>query len=204
MEQKLPLLILLSFCFALNAIGQSAQKQNPVVFADVSFGHTWGGAGGFTGNGSLNFQTAQSLFTARYVGTTRMEASILFSFIPLPVFEDKSSLEEFSLLYGRRFVKTASAYSFSLGLSYSTLRETISNTFPKQTKTTAVFGVPFEANIKWFKPTKEPYRIYGIIPVGKPTAFGRSIGFKLLGTFSQNSYAGLAVSYGLGYHKKYQ
>jgi hypothetical protein len=63
--------------------------------------------------------------------------------------------------------------------------------------------LPIELNFKWFKSKKKRYRIYGIIPVGEPTSFGRNFGFKLVGNISKNSFVGLGIVYGFGIHKKY-
>ena len=65
------------------------------------------------------------------------------------------------------------------------------------------FGVPFEVNIKWFKSKKSRFRAYyGLIPIGKKkVAFGRSVGFKMIGNVGQNNYVGLAFTYGFGFIK---
>lgn len=133
-----------------------------------------------------------------------MDAKILSPFLPIPVFEQKSNMEEYAVLYGRRFIKTAKAYSFSLGISHSTLREQVKNTAPPFERKTTAIGLPFEAGIKWYKPRKERFRIYGLLPVGRPTGLGGSVGFKLLGNISRYSYAGVAFSVGFGYHKQYK
>ena len=64
-------------------------------------------------------------------------------------------------------------------------------------------GFPFEFNVKWFKNNKSKYKIYEIIPVGKETGLGNSIGFKLLGNISQHSFIGVGIVMGIGYHKEY-
>ncbi|HEV7329960.1 MAG TPA: hypothetical protein VGN63_02875 [Flavisolibacter sp.] len=204
MKPKYLLLVLLLTCLVCTGWTQTKGKQNPVLFADVSVGHSGGQAGGFTGGASLYFQKESSLFTVRFTGTSRLHAKIASAIIPLPVIDNRSSLDELGLLYGKRIIRNACAYNVSLGVSHSTHRQVVSTSPVRQTQTTAAWGVPFEAGIKWFKPRKKRFRIYGLIPVGKPTGFGGSIGLKLLGTISQNSYAGITFSYGLGFHKQYE
>lgn len=70
-------------------------------------------------------------------------------------------------------------------------------------RTTYYAGVPFEANIHWFKARKERFRIYGLIPLGHPMGFGGSIGLKVFGSVSKNSYIGFGLMYGLGWHREY-
>lgn len=84
------------------------------------------------------------------------------------------------------------------------MRETSYDDNDKKYQTTSRYvGVPFEVAINWFKPEKRRVKIYGLIPVGPATALGGSIGFKFFGNVSQNSYAGLGLTYGFGYHRKY-
>jgi hypothetical protein len=59
--------------------------------------------------------------------------------------------------------------------------------------------LPLEFSIKWFKREQSPYRIYGIIPVGRPSGIGNSMGFTLIGNISQHSFIG----FGIGHHKEY-
>jgi len=59
-------------------------------------------------------------------------------------------------------------------------------------------------NVKWFKKEKKRFRAYyGLIPIGKPTSFGRSFGFKLYGNIGKLSYVGIGINYGFGWHKRY-
>jgi hypothetical protein len=194
-------LIILSVIPSLSAKSQDTTKQNPVVFAELLIGHAYGAGGGFSLGAATNFQTGKNLFTFRYVGTLKLKAGLVLFIIPF--FEESRSGEEFALLYGRRFIKEGTSSSFSLGVSYNLRSETFLNATQPDIKESYV-GVPFEANIKFFKAQKKRYRIiYGLIPVGKPTGFGRSIGLKFFGAVSKNSFAGLGLTSGLGFHKKY-
>ena len=49
-------------------------------------------------------------------------------------------------------------------------------------------GFPLEFGIHWFHSKKERYKVlFGLIPVGKPTSFGRGLGLKLYGINNYNS-----------------
>ena len=173
-----------------------AGAQNPVIFADINLGHAFGNSGGLAGGASLNFQNNRHFFTLRSQSTVRLKSYWASTWIPIPVFEQTSNLNEYAFLYGWRFVNDNHAFSFSLGPSY--------NIFTKDGTVSKYGGAAFETNIKWFKAEKQRMRIYGLIPFGRPTGFGSSIGFKLFGNISKESYFGLGVSYGFGFHKVYQ
>ena len=197
--------ILMFSAATVTALCQDAKKGNPILFADMLIGHAWGKSGGFSGGAALNFQRNRNLFTIRYVGTTKIHSEVLSPFFPIPLLDEKSNLNETSALYGWRFMKTSSAFCFSLGCSYNVFTEQVPDRNNQKLKIRSDYaGIPFEANFKWFKAKKERFRIYGIIPVGQPTSFGGSIGFKVFGNISQNSYGGLSLVYGLGFHKKYE
>jgi hypothetical protein len=42
-----------------------------------------------------------------------------------------------------------------------------------------------------------------VLPIEKPTASRRNLGFKLMGNISKRSYLGFAMSYRFGWYKKY-
>ncbi|GAA4319670.1 hypothetical protein GCM10023149_18520 [Mucilaginibacter gynuensis] len=118
--------------------------------------------------------------------------------------KSKNILAEIGLLYGKRLIKDGHAISFSAGVSYNhaqlgslqadDLYNTQYSNYP---------GLPFEFNISWFKSHKKKYKIYWLIPVGRPTGFGGSLGFKLSGNVSKYSYVALGMVIGMGYHKHY-
>jgi hypothetical protein len=151
----------------------------------------------------LNYQLKRNLFTVRCTGTAKFNVDIISPLVPLPYPSLNSSLDEVALLYGQRFINNGHAYSISLGASYNHFRIYDKSTSARYDINSEYIGLPFEANIKWFKSVKKRFKIYGLIPVGKPTAFGGSIGFKFFGNISKQSYAGIGLSYGLGYHKVY-
>ena len=200
---KLFLLTIAFIGIYTRAISQTSSKQNPIIFFDETLGGAFGNAGGFALGLGINYQVNRSVFTARVLGTVKFGVDVLDPWIPLPFFHVKNSMGEFALLYGRRFIEGGQAYSFSLGASYSGYFQSYDK-FANDAISYDYFGVPFEANIKWFKKEKKPFRIiYGLIPVGPPTGFGRSIGFKLFGNISKQSYVGVGLSFGIGFHKVY-
>lgn len=204
MTPKFLLSFVLFFYGALQSTAQEQHATNPIVFADLLLGHTGGEAGGFTGGASLRMQKNKSLITLRYTGTMRLHAKVASPLIPIPLFENRSSLDEVGLLYGCRFIRNGRAVSFSAGISHSTRRKQVNTSGVQQTQTTAALGLPFEADIHWFKSRKERLRLYGLFPVGQPTGFGGSIGFRLTGSLSQNSFVGLGMIIGMGFHKQYE
>lgn len=169
-------------------------------------GGSKGKAGGFSGGGELNYQVGRSLFSARVVGNLKLGAKAinLSPFTAIPTIDRKSASEEYSALYGLRVVRNGHSLSVSTGISHNSFTEWHQDESNESFKVSSSYaGVPFELNVKWFKAEKRRFRIYGLIPVGKKTSFGGSLGFKLFGNISKHSYAGLGATYGLGYHKKY-
>lgn len=204
---KLPQIIF--FClllFALNCIGQDIKKENPVLFGETISGGTFGYAGGFTIGGELDYQINRSLFIVRYSDNFNFRLNLaIFEIIAIPTVDVYSNLEERSILYGWRFINDGHSLSFSIGVSDNYFEHhSKENTTQTQYSKSRYIGIPYEMNIKWFKATKKKFRIvYGLIPIGKPTSFGHSFGLKIIGNASKYPYAGLAISYGIGWHKKY-
>jgi hypothetical protein len=188
---------------AFRATGQTHPKTNPIIYADVVLGYAAGDAGGFTAGATLNYQVHRTIFSFRFIESVQIEHAILSPLFPFPYPVSEKKLHEFALSYGRRFIKGNRAYSFSLGFSQNVFKK--ENWVDGQTskKISTYPGVPFEANMQLFKAEKRRFRIYGLIPVGKPTALGGSLGLKLFGNISKNNYAGVGLTYGLGWHKKY-
>lgn len=197
------LLIIAFVSLQFPAICQDTKKENPIIFFDEFVGGAFGNAGGLAAGLGLNYQVDRHLITARILGTVKFGADFLDPWIPLPIFNVKNSMGKVALLYGLREIEDNYAYSFSLGVSYNGYFQNYDK-YVDNTINYDYFGVPFEANIKWFKREKKPYRIiYGLIPIGPPTGFGRSIGFKIFGNISKQSYVGAGLSFGLGFHKVY-
>ena len=181
----------------------STLKSNPIVYTEMFFGLSGGRAGGLGLGLEVNYQSKNNLFSARYVGNLRLDnTGFTNPFIPIPNIESSSTAEEFSILYGYRKAINGHAFSVSGGLSrnkYTFYGENGNNTYKRD----YYLGFPFELNYQFFKREKERLYIYGIIPIGKPTALGQGLGVRIFGNISRNSYLGLALSGGFGYFKKY-
>ena len=177
--------------------------ENPILFFDEFLGYAGGNAGGLALGVSVNYQVKRNFFTMRYLGTVKFGVEVINPLVPLPFVNVKNYMGEVAVLYGLRMIEDGHASSFSLGASFNQYGQNYDK-FGENEKYEDYFGVPFEANFKWFKKEKQRFRIYGLIPVGPPTGFGGSIGFKLFGNISRQSYAGLGLTYGLGFHKAYQ
>ena len=178
-------------------------KTNPILFTDFYFGYSGGGSHGFTGSVSVNYQLKEHLFTARASQLLHYKTQIITPVFPFPLSKLQESIDEYGLLYGRRYAKDNHAFSFSAGAAFMHRKKYVITADDSFYVTKNTFGVPFEASVKWFKRRKAPYRIYGVIPIGKPTAFGNSFGFKLLGNVSKTTFVGLGITVGFGYHKYY-
>lgn len=206
---KIIFFLLLSLLF-LNIHSQEEKETGPpIIFGELIFG----GAGRINGNAGflfgaeINYQHRKSLFSIRHSENPQWETDV-FLLTPVtafPILREKNHNRETGLLYGRRWIYDGSSFSFSGGISINTFTSNLTDENDARYRIEEnYFGFPFEVNFKWFKSEKSPYRIfYGLIPVGEPTAFGNSFGFKLTGNISQNSYIGLGLVFGLGNHKKY-
>lgn len=185
----------------MNCFAQE-EKTNPIVYAEMIIGYSNGSSKGVTSGGTLNYQRKNNLFSYRYLelSENRKEGSFFF----IPVLVEVEILREQAIMYGRRFVDENTSYSFSAGIAYVDREFLIDDTngVLKYNNTQSI-GFPFELNIKWFNAKKEPFRIYEMIPVGKPTSFANSIGFKFYGNVSKTSFVGLGITFGLGWHKNY-
>lgn len=189
----------LNFC-AQTAKDTLAKKENPIVFADVFFGLSRSSIDGFGGGLSVNYQNKSDLFTFRFASF--IEIRDVEFFLIFPISSSTLVNDEFSLMYGKRYVEDGFSYHFSGGISYNSLRDK-DDDLNKDLIVNYV-GFPLEIGVSWFKPKKERFRLlYGLIPVGKPTAFGRSFGIKMYANITKRPYFGIGLSFGLGYHKKY-
>ena len=195
-------ILLFGLLFLLKINCWSQDQTNPVLYAELFGGYSIGSSSGWTGGIELNYQIHNSLITGRYVGLTELKHVGNFIF-PYYIHIDK--INELALLYGKRHTYGNHTISYSAGLSYVNREFIINNDYkyPSYDNQQSI-GIPFEADIKWFKRKKERFRVvYGLVPIGKPTGFGRSIGFKLYGDISKTTFVGLGITFGLGWHKKY-
>ena len=200
-EMKKIILILTLLLFQ-KSICTAQDKTNPIIYIENLIGYANGSSKGITGGAEINYQRKNNLFTYRYLEVTdyRKEADFYF----IPIYIDVEIIKEHALLYGKRIIEGNTSYSYSAGISYvdrEFLVDFTNNNYKYDT--TQSIGFPFELNIKWFNSKKERYRIYELIPVGKPTSFANSIGFKLYGDISKTSFFGIGLTVGLGWHKNY-
>ena len=173
----------------------ASSPSNPILYLEVPVGIAKQAGRSLLLGTELNYQVQKNLFSIRYLGL--FEFKSFFLFIPLNV----KTTNEYALLFGKRYINQGEAFSFSGGIAI--LNEQ-GNTNNIQYQTDNYFGVPLEVNYTFFNNEKERYRIiYGLIPIGKPTTFGRSIGFKLVGNISKSSFIGFGLNLGFGWHKKY-
>ena len=196
-------LLFMSIAFILGISCWSQFKTNPVVYAEIFGGYSGGSSSGWTGGVELNYQVKNNLLTGRYIGLTNLKhTSNLFI---IPIYIDIENINEYALLYGKRYIYNNHSISFSSGVSYVDRNFLVNTDYNNPVyEYQKSIGFPFEFDIKWFKRKRERFRIvYGLIPVGKPTSFGRSIGFKFYGDISKTTFVGLGITLGLGWHKKY-
>ena len=196
-------LFFLSFLLSINAQEKQDSlklKQNPIAFADINLGYAIGSTKGLSAGVSFYYQKEKQLFTFRILETVDIEkVDFLFGIFPTNI--DSKTLNEYSLLYGKRFIDTDRSYHFSAGISYNTFKY-IKNDIVLNEE--VFVGFPLEVGMIFFNAKKEKFRVlYGLIPVGKPTSFARSYGFKLYANIAKKSYIGLGISIGLGWHKIY-
>ena len=188
MKKKVLFLVVL-FLLATNSWSQN--KTNPIIYAEMFGGYSGGSSSGWTGGIELNYQIEDNLITGRYLGLAQLKHVTNFLF--LPVYLNVDNINELALLYGKRLVNGNYSFSYSAGVSYIDRVFLINKdyNYPIFDNQKSI-GLPFEVNINWFKNQKERFRIvYGLIPVGKPTSFGRSIGFKFYGDISKTTFVGL-------------
>ncbi len=184
-----------------------AQKVNPIIYDEFGFGASFGKAPGLLLFNELNYQKNDNLFSLRFSATIELtlKGEALAPFIIIPVFQQKSNSEELAVLYGKRLISKGHSFSFSLGLSANNFEQNRVDANGMVYKfQTNYIGVPYECNIKWFNRRKERLSVfYGYIPIGRPTAFGSSLGFKLSGNISNYSYGAISLTLGFGWHKQY-
>lgn len=196
------------FCFGQKEVDSTQQKPNPIIYANFMIGGASSAKGevsGLTFGFDVNYQINKDLLTFRSTYIAERNNDVGFAaFLIFPLFVGGDSMNEYALLYGKRFIFNSSAISVSAGISSNLLKYTkvVNDESIKFRK--SYIAIPFEVNFNLFKSEKRRFRVlYGLIPVGKPTAFGRSFGVKLFGSFGASNYFGLGLNLGLGWHKTY-
>lgn len=171
------------------------KKSNPIIYFEGFGGPTVVKNVGISGGLELNYQSGKSLFSLRFtnaVGYTKKGDFIIF-----PAYRKSEDFKEYGFLYGRRWLYNNHSYSISAGISYNSLELSIiiDERGRHYEKYKYLYGVPFEANYKWFYSKKRSSVGYNIlIP---------SVGVKFFGNISEYSFVGVGVTVGFGLSKKY-
>lgn len=193
------------FCFNLCFAQDNSDKSNPIVFGDFNFSFATGNTDGLLLGASFNWQKKHHLATVRYNHIWEFEFDVVHPLIPVPIEERSTRLNELSLLYGYRKINSGFSFHFSAGPSYNYFIDRFNSDNIDQSFNERFFGVSYEIGFKFYKKRKKGLYPTFYIPVQitSDTGFSRSIGLKLIGSVSRRSYVALALSYGIGFHKKY-
>ena len=183
---KVLILIILSTFTAFSQVANDSiikKKTKPIIYGDMFFGPSLNKNSGtvFIG-GSINYQNKKNLFSLRYIVNAEVETKWFLFF---PTFINESENRETAFLFGQRFIDGNQSLSYSGGISYNQYEvynyeyeNKFLTTVPNNSISSITenhFGLPFEAEIRWFNSKKERYRIiYALIPIGKPTGFCRN------------------------------
>lgn len=170
--------------------------SNPIIYAEMFGGFSAIKHFGVAGGLEMNYQYKKSLFSFRFTDITGYRREEIILIFPVPIYPETEHIQEYALLYGVRWVKSSHSYSLSTGVSYNNLelevRDSKSNRYFNYKN---YYGVPFEANFKWFYPKRRDKIIFNaLIP---------SVGLKIFGNIAQQSFVGAAVSVGFGWSKQY-
>lgn len=207
-KKSLVFIVLLLTIKTINAQEQQDSikvKQNPIIFADFFLGYTNGYVKGLGVGGTVYYQHKKNLYTFRAMGTID-HRDVNYRYI-IPVSGVSKLAEEYAFLYGKRFIEEDFSYHFSGGVSYNVYIEKDREFIFDESiiYRESYIGFSTEIGLAWFKRKKKRFGLlYGLIPVGKPTGFGRSFGVKLYANIAKKSYVGLGLSYGIGWHKIYK
>jgi hypothetical protein len=203
MKKKLFGAIFIAFTIICNT--QEKKKGNQIFYVDFLLGGSSISEGSLNSGFALNYQKGKNLFTYRRNQSKKIEgnAFLVFWFLPLEILYTEVNSRENSFMFGRRYIKNGFSYSFSSGISFLKLNEINEITQEIFTKDTFI-GVPLEFSLHWFKKNKEKIKLFSLIPVGKPTGFGVSTGFKVYATIAKKSYFGAGLTFGFGYYKNYE
>lgn len=182
---------------------ETNETSNPIIYFEGFGGPTIGQSVGISGGLELNYQTGENLFTFRFTNAVGYSERG-DNYIIMPRYYKSEDNKEYALLYGRRWLSSNHSYSVSVGVSRNNLEmrkletidtEEIDTEEIFSVKSRNYYGVPFEANYKWFYSKKKSKLIYNaIIP---------SVGVKLFGNFGKYTFIGAGVTVGFGLSKKY-
>ncbi|RFZ90427.1 hypothetical protein D0C36_21790 [Mucilaginibacter conchicola] len=175
-------------------------NTNPIIFADLGF---------LAGrdvmlSSSINYQYKRNLFILRGIATKGGTERVDMLPTPAVVLKNNSTMREVALLYGQRFIKNGVSFSASLGISSNSAHTFYKTPLGAYANVTNYYvGMPYEFTFMWFRSKKRPFKLLFLIPVGKPSGFGPSLGLKFAGSISKYSFFSGGLVYGIGYHKAY-
>jgi hypothetical protein len=187
------------FLCCCRLFAQDSLKTNPIIYADVAFSPFTSVKDGLLISGSFSYQAGANLFTLKATGIGHMDR-----FIFNPDFDGIDTYGEAALLYGRRWISGGHSFSFSAGLALEVQTAYYSYRGSPVTQSHTIYtGLPFEAEVLWFKARRRRSRAYYIFPYGKPTGFGSSMGLNIAGNVSAHSFISFGLVFGAGYFKRY-
>ena len=208
MKKRILLLTIIIFSLSY---GYSQEKQNEIFFVEYIQGVSiYQSEGSPTLGGELNYQSNQDIFSFRFINNDYEFREVGLIGFGQPIVSEitNEKINEFSFLYGKRYIRKKHSYSISVGVSYNAYQtdftKVIDGTITIMTNESRKYiGIPYELNIKWFKKSNSRYRVLELIPIGKKTSIGNSIGFKIFGNISKNNLIGFGLTLGIGTHKIY-
>ncbi len=206
--KKLFLILILLLSISGHSQQKKAGNKNPILFLEFMLGSAREfkpKSGGLLTGFTFKNEVKGNLYAIRFLKRSKLRLGVASALIPVPYVKRKKTFKEIGLLYGRKWNFYDGSISISGGVSFNRY---IDKMYLKKNQTTTHtsnnIGLPLEVNLKFFKGRKKRFRaFFGLIPMGKPTNFGRSIGVKLVANISKYNFIGLAVTYGFGNHKRY-
>ncbi|WP_347173552.1 hypothetical protein [Polaribacter uvawellassae] len=198
-------LTIIFIVFTVFCYSQDKKEGNKIFFVDFFVGGSTYSNGNVNSGLSINFQNNKDLFTFRTSNSKKLQdnATVIFWLLPFSFSATPKNSQEYSFLYGKRFIKNDFSYSTSIGVSLIK-HNTIDPIFQEIGSSESTLGIPLEFNLRWFRGDKKANKLLGLIPISKETGFGASSGLKLFATISKKSYVGLALNFGFGYYKDYK
>ena len=180
-------------------LAQNSHKTNPIIYGDLTFSPYTSVTDGLLFACDFNYQAGSNLFTLKGTGIGPMD-KVIFN----PDFDESDDYAEVAFLYGRRWISGGRSFSLSAGLAVE--GQTIYYSYRGSTVTqnhANYIGLPFQAEVLWFRARKRRSRLYGIFPYGKPTGLGNSVGLNIAGNVSAHSFISFGVVFGLGCFRAY-
>lgn len=178
-------LLIFFYTHHLQAQKENAIKEHPIIFLEGFVGISVISEAGVAGGFEVNYQRKSNLFSFRITeiaGYKKDSLAYLF-----PSYTRAKYDNEYALLYGKRWLQNTHSFSLSGGVSYNRF------ILDEMSFSTNYVGLPLEANIIWYYSKRKKAFRYCFVP---------KVGVKLFGSISKNSFIGIGVSLGFGYHIK--